>query len=339
MDPLSQASLGAAAAALLARPGQTRRALLVGAFAGAAPDVDVLIKSAEDPLLQLQYHRHFTHSLLLAPVIGILVAVMIRWIGFRKEWTVRELIPFGIAGTLTHGLLDACTSYGTYLYWPFSGHRESWDLISIIDPLFTLPLVVLLVAAFVRRQPRLAWIGASWCLLYFTFGIVQRERAQAFARSLAESRGHQPTELSVRPSFANLVVWRLCYRNGDEYHVDAVRALPGTGMRHYPGSSVPVFDLAEAASAAPTGSTVARDIERFRAFSQGYLYRVPDRPEVIGDLRYSMFPNSVQPLWGITFDPAQTDKHIDMVYFRDPSARSFRPLWAMIQGRELAVSP
>ena len=56
---------------------------------------------------------------------------------------------YAIMGTLSHGLLDACTSYGTRLYWPFSQYRESWDLISIIDPLFTLPMLALLIAAFI----------------------------------------------------------------------------------------------------------------------------------------------------------------------------------------------
>ena len=45
---------------------------MLGALAGAAPDLDVLIRSETDPLLALQYHRHFTHALLIAPLIGLL---------------------------------------------------------------------------------------------------------------------------------------------------------------------------------------------------------------------------------------------------------------------------
>lgn len=335
MDPVTQAGLGAVAAGLIAKPHQLRRALLVGALAGAAPDLDVLIASAKDPLLQLEYHRHFTHSLLLAPLIGILAALLVRLLFYSRPWTTRELIPFGILGALTHGPLDACTSYGTQLYWPFSSYRESWDMISIIDPLFTLPMLGLLLFAFLKRQPLLIRISAALCLSYFTFGIIQRERAESFARELASSRGHHPQKLAVRPSLANLVLWRICYRDGDTYHVDAVRTLPFTSPRLYPGTSLPAFDPEDAAELVPPDSTLAKDIKRFRHFSQDYLYQYPERPEVIGDLRYSMFPNSVIPLWGITVDPEKPDQHVDMVYLRDPSRGSFNRLWSMINGQDV----
>ena len=337
MDPVTQASLGAAAAGLFAKPETARRALFVGALAGLAPDLDVFIVSAEDPLLQLQYHRHFTHSLLLAPVIGILAALVAKGLFWLRRWDLKELIPFGIAGALTHGALDACTSYGTLLYWPFSNHRESWDIISIIDPILTLPLVVLLVAAFLKRRPPLARIAAVFCLTYFSFGIIQRERAESFARDLAESRDHEPEALSVRPSLANLFLWRICYRHGDTYFVDAVHTSPGGSPRLYPGTSVPAFDSDDLD--VPEDSTVAGDIERFRFFSQGYLYRYPERPEIIGDLRYSMFPDSVTPLWGITYNPEQPDKHVRMIHLREPSQQSFHRLLAMIRGRELGTVP
>ena len=291
--------------------------------------------SVEDPLIQLQYHRHFTHSLLLAPLIGILVAVVMRGIFYRRQWTIRELIPFGIAGALTHGPLDACTSYGTLLYWPFSNHRESWDMISIIDPIFTLPMIALLLVAFIRRRPNFARVAAGLCITYFAFGIIQRERAESFARELADSRGHNPEALTVRPSLANLLLWRLCYRHEDDYYVDAVRTFPATTSRLYPGSSVPVFDQQAAAELVPENSTAAHDIERFRFFSQDYLSRVPDHPEVLGDLRYAMFPDSVTPLWGISVDPKHPDKHVKIVNFRDPSKRSMNRLWTMILGRDV----
>ena len=41
-----------------------RRAAIVGAVAGLIPDLDVLISDANDPLLQLEMHRQFSHSLL-----------------------------------------------------------------------------------------------------------------------------------------------------------------------------------------------------------------------------------------------------------------------------------
>ena len=61
MDPLSQAAIGAAAAQSGSRASTLRHALWIGALAGMAPDLDVLIQSNTDPLLALEYHRQFTH--------------------------------------------------------------------------------------------------------------------------------------------------------------------------------------------------------------------------------------------------------------------------------------
>ncbi len=328
MDPLTQAAVGAAAAAAISRQGRTRLALVVGALSGAAPDIDVLIRSGSDPLLALEYHRHFTHSLLFVPVIALLVALLFRLIW--KRATYLELAGYALAGTLTHGLIDACTSYGTMLYWPLSNHRESWDIISIIDPLFTLPLLLALGLACFLGGPGAARIGLLLCVGYLSLGLWQRERAEDYLYGLAETRGHEPVEVSVRPSFANLAVWRLIYRSGDEYHVDAVNLMPWRRPAFLQGASVEAFTPFKAQQLVDVDSVQFRDIERFRFFSQGFLYRYGDQGAVIGDLRYSMLPNSTRPLWGIVVDPIRPDRHVRMEYFRDTSSGALEQLLAMV---------
>jgi len=334
MDPLSQASLGAAVAVALSRPREARMAALVGALAGAAPDLDVLIRSETDSLLALEYHRHFTHALVMVPFIGLTVAALVFAL-FRRRHAFSRLAVFGIAGALTHGPLDACTSYGTLLYWPLHSHRESWDIISIIDPIFTGPLVVLLLIAVFKNRPQPARLACLLCFAYLIFGTIQRERAQAFARSLALQRGHQTDELTARPSIANLFLWRTIYRDGDDYFVDAVQLGLAGQRRHYRGARVPAFTDEDAESLAPEGSVLASDIARFRFFSQGYLYRHPGEAEVLGDLRYAVFPDSIIPLWGIRFDPREPDAHVALEYFREVSEGDFARLWTMVRGRPL----
>lgn len=339
MDPLSQASLGAATAALFSRRGNVRQAIIVGALAGAAPDLDVLIRSDTDPLLSLVYHRHFTHALLFAPFLGLVVAGLFKLLFFWKKWRYQNLALFAVVGALTHGLLDACTSYGTLLYLPFSDHRESWDIISIVDPIFTLPLALMTVISFAWRKPLLAKVVFAFCMLYLCFGVVQRERAQAFARKLANERGHQEiTQLAARPSFGNTILWRVVYRVGDVYHVDAVQLAPFGEPTHYAGDSVSAYTVADRISVLEDGSVLAGDIERFRFFSQDYLYLYPEDGTVAGDLRYAMFPDSIQPLWGIRINLEDPNSHTEFIYFRDPSKRSFDRIWQMILGRPLVES-
>jgi len=333
MDPLTQASVGAAAAALFSKRGNVRLALTVGALAGMAPDVDVFIRSDADPLLALQYHRHFTHSIFLAPLIGLIVAGVWKALFFRRKQPFKDLATFAVAGALTHGAIDACTSYGTLLYWPLSSHRESWDIISIIDPIFTLPLCLLLVVGFAFRWPKLAKVGLILCGLYLSFGIFQHFRARAFAEELADARGHSPEMLTVRPSFGNTLLWRIVYREGPDYYVDAVQIMPGNPPIHYPGKQVQAFSVNDTQTLADERTVLVDDIERFRFFSQGYLFVHLEDRNVLGDLRYAMLPDSVVPLWGIRVNPAAPEEHVSLEYFRDPSAPNRAHLWDMIWGR------
>ena len=337
MDPLTQASLGAAVAVAVSAPKNARMAFIVGGVAGAVPDLDVFIRSDSDPLLTLEYHRHFTHALIMAPMIGLCMAVLFKLLCVWSQLPFRAFALYGVLGALTHGLLDACTSYGTMLYWPFSDHRESWDLISVIDPLFTIPLALLTFFAFIRARPRFAQVALLWCALYFIFCGLQRSRAIQVAEDLAAERGHIVEHHSIRPSFGNTLLWRMIYRAEERYYVDAVRIAPNGASRIYPGQSVEVFSTETAARRIPAGSVLGRDIERFRFFSQGYLYLHPKDDQVVGDLRYALWPDSVVPLWGIRIDPARIDQHTEMLYFRDASESARDRLWKMICGDAVAA--
>ena len=134
MDPLSQGVLGVAAAQAVSKKPQARRAAFMGLVAGLAPDADVFITSATDPLLSLQFHRQFTHALVFIPIGALLAALVLHPLMGRRFLCFRTTYLFCLAGYATHGLLDACTSYGTQLLWPFSDLRVAWNNISIIDP-------------------------------------------------------------------------------------------------------------------------------------------------------------------------------------------------------------
>ena len=153
MDPVSQGVLGASVPGAVSNKKHVVAACLFGALAGMAPDVDSLIRSDTDPLLYLEFHRQFTHSLFFIPLGSLICAGALyyllarRWqISFKLTWL------FCFLGYATHGLLDACTSYGTQLLWPFSNERFSFNTISIVDPLFTLPLLALVDRALDPEQ-------------------------------------------------------------------------------------------------------------------------------------------------------------------------------------------
>ena len=311
MDSLTQAAVGAALAVAVApmlnrrygrdpEPSLGRRLAgwaLAGAVGGLVPDLDVLIRSSADPLLVLQYHRQFTHSLILVPVLGVLVALVVTPVLKRTLSRVERYVSATV-GIGTHGLLDACTSYGTALFWPFADTRIALSIVSIVDPLFTLPLIALLVCALVRSRPRWALLACAWAAFYLTLGGWQASRAESAARALAQERGHAPEQVEVKPSFGNLLLWKSVYGAQGFWWVDAVRA--SVVVSTHAGDRAAQLDPARDLSWLQPASRQARDLERFTRFSGGFVALVPGSSNEVMDVRYSMVPNRIDPLWGIT---------------------------------------
>jgi inner membrane protein len=298
-----------------------------------AADLDVLIRSNNDPLLFLEYHRQFTHSLVFIPVGGLICALVLhkllakrRGLAFRQTWL------FCTLGYATHALLDACTTYGTMLFWPFSDARIAWNTISIIDPLFTVPLLVCVVLAGRRGRPAYARLGLLWACAYMALGLWQRNEAVAMGYALAAERGHQPERLEAKPSIANILVWKVVYETGDHFYVDAVRA--GLAPRVYPGTSVQKLDIDRDMPWLDRDSQQARDIERFRWFSNGYIARDPLFENRVIDVRYSMIPNQVAPLWSIELRPgAGREEHAAYRVHREVGNNRPALMWSMVAGR------
>ena len=141
MDPLSQGVIGASVAqSTVKNKRYLVSAGILGFLSGMAPDLDIFIRSEQDPLLFLEYHRQFSHSLVFIPIGGLICASILFFIlRLKKSLSFKQAWIFSTLGYGTHGLLDACTSYGTLLLWPFSYSRISWNNISIIDPRYQVP--------------------------------------------------------------------------------------------------------------------------------------------------------------------------------------------------------
>jgi len=338
MDILTHAVMGAALAAGVAsfrHRGEksalaTRRlAAGIGAVAGLLPDADALIQSGGDALLVLDYHRHFTHALAFVP-FGALIAALLLWPLLRRRIDFATLYLCALAGYLPHPLLDACTSYGTHLWLPFSQRREAWNLIAVVDPLFTLALAIPLFLYLRRADSRALRWGLLLGACYLGLSFVQQQRGEAAALALAQARGHQATQVSVKPSMANLVLWRSLYVHDGRVYVDAFHL--GPTLRHYPGASAPLLDAAAARTVAAGEAKRLHDIERFRVFSDGFLV-LDARPSFVGDARYAMQPNAIAPIWGLQWRGAGAAT--EFVSHHDFSPAMRRDFFAMLLGRDL----
>lgn len=329
MDPISQGALGASFAQTLQSREKMVTATWLGCAAGMAPDLDVFIQSPTDPLLFLEFHRHFTHALVFIPFGALIVAGALFWLA-RARLNFKQAYFACLIGYATHGLLDACTTYGTQLLWPFSDVRIAWNNVSVIDPAFTLPLLLMVILAVKTRRHLYSYIGIGWVFCYLTLGFVQMERALETGRQLASTRGHTPAELSMKASFGNILIWKSIYAAEGRYYVDAVRT--GLEPTFCAGDSVEQLDISRHLPQLQPDSQQARDLERFRWFSMGYLAPT-GIPGEVTDMRYSTVPNEIDPMWGITIDPNKDlNTHVEWWTRRDMSGARFATFTALLRG-------
>ena len=336
MDPITQGIVGAALAQTKAEPKVLAKAGIIGALAGMAPDLDVLIRSSTDPLLVLEYHRQFTHSLLFIPFGAMLCAlVFYPFIAHRWQLSFKAIYLWSFLGFATHGLLDGCTSYGTLLLWPITDHRFSWDIISVIDPLFTLPLLLLILLAAILKSRRCLWGGLIWGAVYLSIGFIQHERVLAIGHQLAAERGHQPLHLAAKPSFANILVWKLVYEAEEKFYVDAVRPRIFSDKiltsKVWTGDSTNKLNLARDFPWLDPHAQQAKDVQRFGWFSSGYLGLDPQNSMGIIDIRYSLLPHQIAPLWGIQLSKTiDNGQHVHYFTRREKRSESLKILMGML---------
>lgn len=347
MDPLSQGAIGAAAAQAFSK--QYNKTPFVGFFAGwlagMAPDLDIFIRSSTDPLLFLEYHRHFTHALLFIPVGALFVAGVLYYFfkhAIKKEIAFKALYGFSFLGMATHGPLDAMTSYGTQLYWPFTNTRVAWDLIGIIDPVFSLALLIGVALSLIKKTPVYARVALVFCGLYFVFMGVQQGRALKAQEELLARNQIAPETIikrEAKPTIFNAVLWKVITKTNNRIYVDAVWTLPFFESKLYPGESVEAFEISKAFPRLDLKSTQAQDIARFAWFSQDYLAFHPEQPSIIGDMRYSFIPNRIEPLWGIRVNPDTPNQHTPYITLREVNDETKQIFQKMLRAQDIEQKP
>lgn len=332
MDPLTHGIAGAIVSQSLARRDEFKYASLTGALSAMSADLDIFIHSSQDPLMVVDFHRHFTHSLFFVPIGGIICAFIL-WLLLRKKIPFKRLAIYSLVAYPTAGLLDTCNSYGVSLLWPLYDARISWNIISVIDPLFTLPLAVIAIAAIRKRSVNIARIGILFAILYLLTGMYQKDRVENYITDLADSRGHHAERLFVHPTLGNLILWRSIYEHEGIYYVDAVRAGVFSGMKLYNGESIDKFDAQTDIEKINGREGLYEDIMRFDHFTLGYMVISPDHANVISDLRYSPVPNSTKPLWGIRIAPEEPDRIKDFKRFREYDRELRNKYIMMLRGK------
>lgn len=319
MDLITQGILGAAIAEAGWRRKLGRGAIAAGVLFGLMPDFDV-ISSLWGPWSSIVHHRGFTHSIFFAPLMAPLAGYLV-WRLSKRRGKPTQWMHCIFWALLTHPLLDVFTTYGTQLLTPVSDTRFALDGISIIDPLYTLPLLFALILAFIwRKTPQrgqyLTSIALAATTAYLGLGYFTGQKA----RHAAEQQLSPELELGrvkATPTLANLVLWRVMAEDSKgDTHVGLYSATQGNSIEFVtkPHMESPLIDQAMKDERAQLFAWFAQDWVGYRVDEQDahtILY--------MDDLRYGGMRNLLDPMWGakVTFAPdGETIVNVERVNYQ-----------------------
>ncbi|MFN0315469.1 MAG: metal-dependent hydrolase [Burkholderiales bacterium] len=289
MDTLSQIALGAAAGvATMGRRTAVWKPALWGAVAGTLPDLDVLIEHG-GPIRNMVLHRAETHApfwltLFSLPFAAAIARLHGEWALWRRWWLAIWLV------LVTHPLLDAMTVYGTQLALPFSTHPFGVGSVFIIDPLYTLPLLVgagwALSARGNARGLAANAAGLVLSTLYLAWGFAAQQYVDVIARSSLAAQGIAAERVLVVPTPFNSVLWRVLAMSGEHYHEGFYSLLDAEPRIQ--------FDRF------PSGADMKPELQgidgvtRLAAFSKGFFKLKQEGVRVLmSDLRMGQEPNYI----------------------------------------------
>ncbi|MRG71990.1 metal-dependent hydrolase [Alphaproteobacteria bacterium HT1-32] len=292
MDSLTQFVLGSAVTAAVIGPVVgPRRAVLIGGVLGTLPDLDVFIRY-DDPIDSYIEHRGPSHAFLVhtlvAPVLGELLIRLDRRLG---DIRLRTWLAVWLT-LVTHAIIDAMTTYGTRLFWPFFDEPVSVSSIFIIDPLYTLPLLVAVMlalfrgiwSAFFRRIFTTALVVSS---LYMGWSVVAQQVMARDAAVVFAAAGEDIAVSETQPLPFNTLVWRTIAVTTD----GEVLTLAGSLLDPEPAGVIQRFTQGGTLRAMLPDSAAIGKVDHFT--SGLYALREQDGVVLLSDLRMGLHPDYV----------------------------------------------
>lgn len=294
MDSITQIALGASVSAAVGLKPFGRKVLLTGAFLGTLPDLDVFVDYGH-AIDNYTSHRGFSHSLFVLTALSLLLYAL--FLKLKPQYSEHKLALFLVIflPLITHPLLDTFTTYGTQLLWPMTSPPISWYSIFIIDPIYTLPLLIsMLWLGFSRNSQRwlkLNKLALLFSCVYLAWGQISQavitHRAQ---QDIITDNG----SILVMPTPFNSVYWRVISYQQDSYHEAFTHIADDKPLQwvSYPTNR----ELAE--------NVDAQHLARLEWFSHGWLAF----NEIQGQLRIADLRLGLAGYHHFSFDVAQRVK-------------------------------
>jgi inner membrane protein len=222
MDSLTQIALGASVGYAVLGSKVGRKAIVWGAVLGTLPDLDVFLPYAGE-VEAFTYHRGFSHSLF----VHLLASPFITWLILKLHSIDRQytnqwfwLVFLSLS---THAILDSLTVYGTQLMWPFTEYPVAVSNIFIIDPAYTLPLLLGLVFALLPNVKattarRMNFLGIVLSSAYIGWSLIAKVAIDQKVETALINRGIQVNAYVSTPAPLTTMLWRVVVMSDGDYY-------------------------------------------------------------------------------------------------------------------------
>ncbi|MBT8209754.1 MAG: metal-dependent hydrolase, partial [Eudoraea sp.] len=308
------------------------KALLYGAIAGTIPDLDIIANYFTDTITATEWHRGFSHSilfcLLFAPILGGLVNKLER--KYQLGWKPWAMLFFWCL--FTHPLLDAFTTWGTQLFWPFET-RLAFNSIFVIDPLYTVPFLFLtMLVLFYNRDSktrrRLNRAGLILSTVYLLLTLVIKQVVNQKFEQALQAQGIAYQAISTRPSPMNTVLWNANIDTKDSYLLGDYSFFDTAPIRFtaYPKNR----SASEEMMAYP-------NVQRLITIAEGwYIIEQKDGAWYFNDLRFGLIPRKQgDPYFAFSYKLGRDKGQIvaeEVSKTRGDAQYLIQSLWARIKG-------
>ena len=294
MDLITQGILGAAVGQVGFQRTLGRKALVYGAIIGMLPDADVLVRLSSDMYAEMLHHRGITHSLFFAP----LIAPIMGW--FCNNFYKQQLLPSWIGlwfwALITHPLLDVFTVYGTQLLAPFSDHRFSLCAVPIVDPAYSVPLLLsVIIGWFIKQRIGISQTIAATMLLltttYLFLGIAVHDQALQFVRS-QEKNPVVRTEAFT--TIFSIFYRRMVIEEPNQFRVGFLNMLHSAPIKWH------TFEK----SKVPDEILNKREVRIFYWFADSWVLPInKNNSLLLCDIRFGANEKNLKGYWGIKIEP------------------------------------
>jgi len=181
------------------------------------PDIDIVV-AILGPDFIMRYHRGITHSIIAVPLFSLLVTFVISLIFKSKEYKI--IYPMVVMGMYSHILFDLITSYGTVVWDPFSMKRYSWNLVFILDPFTTIPVLIGLIISFKRKSLacKASFIIFVFLAMYLLSSFYIKQSNTKYLYSYAKTNEIKVEKLEIYPRPLAPFYWLGVIESKDNYY-------------------------------------------------------------------------------------------------------------------------